>query len=35
MDNYQVDFERGSTQWFIMPLTPDGKIGGMGWRRVP
>jgi hypothetical protein len=35
MDNYQVDFERGSTQWFITPLTPDGKIAGMSWRRVP
>ena len=35
LDNYQVEFERGSTQWFITPLTPDGKITGMGWRRVP
>jgi len=35
MDTYQVDFERGSTQWFITPLTPDGKIAGMSWRRVP
>ena len=35
MDNYQVEFERGSTQWFITPLTPDGKITGMAWRRAP
>jgi len=35
MDNYQVEFERGSTQWFITPLTPDGKITGMAWRRTP
>jgi len=35
MDNYQVEFERGSTQWFITPLGSDGKIAGMGWRRVP
>ena len=35
MDNYQVEFERGSAEWFITPLTPDGKITGMGWRRVP
>ena len=35
MDNYQVEFERGSTQWFISPLTADGKIAAMGWRRVP
>lgn len=35
MDTYQVDFERGSIQWFITPLTPEGKITGMSWRRVP
>jgi len=35
MDTYQVEFERGSTQWFITALTPDGKIAGMSWRRVP
>jgi hypothetical protein len=35
LDTYQVEFERGSTQWFITALTPDGKIGGMSWRRVP
>jgi hypothetical protein len=35
MDTYQVEFERGSTQWFITPLTSDGKIAGMSWRRVP
>ena len=35
LDNYQVEFERGSAEWFISPLTSDGKINGMGWRRVP
>jgi Domain of unknown function (DUF3471) len=35
MDTYQVEFERGSTQWFITPLTTDGKIAGMSWRRAP
>jgi hypothetical protein len=35
MDSYQVEFERGSTQWFITPLGPDGKIAGMSWRRAP
>jgi hypothetical protein len=35
MDTYQVEFERGSTQWFITPLTPDEKIAGMSWRRTP
>jgi len=35
VDSYDVAFERGSSEWFITPLTPDGKITGMGWRRVP
>lgn len=35
MDTYEVVFERGSTQWFITPLTQDGRIAGMSWRRVP
>jgi Domain of unknown function (DUF3471) len=35
MDTYTVEFERGSTEWYITPLTTDGKINGMMWRRVP
>ena len=35
VDSYDVAFERGSSEWFITPLTPDGKITGMSWRRVP
>jgi hypothetical protein len=35
LDSYDVAFERGSSEWFITPLTPDGKITGMFWRRVP
>lgn len=35
LDSYDVVFERGSSEWFITPLTPDGKISGMSWRRVP
>jgi hypothetical protein len=35
LDSYDVAFERGSSEWFITPLTPDGKITGMGWRRLP
>ena len=35
LDTYDVAFERGSSEWFITPLTPDGKITGMLWRRVP
>ncbi|HMH64657.1 MAG TPA: M56 family metallopeptidase [Rhizomicrobium sp.] len=34
-DNYIVEFERGSSEWFISPLTADGKISGMSWRRTP
>ncbi len=34
-DIYDVVFERGSVVWQITPLTPDGKIAGMFWRRVP
>jgi hypothetical protein len=35
MDNYRVEFERGSSEWRIMPLTTDGKICVMGWQRLP
>jgi beta-lactamase regulating signal transducer with metallopeptidase domain len=35
MDIYDVAFERGSSQWVITPLTADGKISGMAWRRTP
>jgi hypothetical protein len=35
LDTYDVAFERGSSEWFITPLTPEGKITGMFWRRVP
>jgi len=34
-DVYDVAFERGQTQWHISPLSPDGKISGMSWRRLP
>jgi len=34
-DIYDVTFERGSTVWQITPLTPNGKITGMFWRREP
>jgi hypothetical protein len=34
-DVYEVTFERGQTQWQISPLTPDGKIQGLFWRRIP
>lgn len=34
-DNYAVGFERGETQWNIAPLSPDGTINAMGWRRLP
>ena len=35
LDNYRVEFERSSSDWFISPLTNDGKIGAMAWRRLP
>jgi hypothetical protein len=35
VDSYDVAFERGASEWFITPLTPDGKITGMSWRRLP
>ena len=34
-DIYEVAFERSNTEWRISPLTADGKIMGLGWRRVP
>lgn len=34
-DIYNVAFERGAVMWQITPLTPDGKISGMFWRRLP
>ena len=34
-DSYDVTFERGQVVWQITPLTADGKITGMFWRRVP
>jgi beta-lactamase regulating signal transducer with metallopeptidase domain len=35
VDVYDVDFERGRTQWHISPLSPDGKVQGLFWRRLP
>jgi hypothetical protein len=35
MDIYDVAFERANTEWRISPLTADGKIVGLGWRRLP
>ena len=34
-DIYEVVFERSNTEWRISPLTADGKIMGLGWRRLP
>jgi beta-lactamase regulating signal transducer with metallopeptidase domain len=34
-DVYNVVFERGRTQWYISPLSPDGKIQGLFWHRLP
>jgi hypothetical protein len=34
-DIYEVAFERSNTEWRISPLTDDGKIMGLGWRRLP
>jgi beta-lactamase regulating signal transducer with metallopeptidase domain len=34
-DIYAVSFERGQVEWQITPLTAEGKISGMFWRRVP
>jgi beta-lactamase regulating signal transducer with metallopeptidase domain len=34
-DVYDVLFERGRTQWHISPLSPDGKIQGLFWHRLP
>ena len=33
-DLYQVAFEHGQTEWQIAPLTPDGKIDGLGFRET-
>jgi hypothetical protein len=33
-DLYQVAFEHGQTEWQIAPLTPDGKIEGLGFRET-
>ena len=34
-DIYEVVFERGHAEWAIAPLTVDGKISSISWRRVP
>ena len=34
-DIYEVVFERGHTEWTIAPLTGDGRISSISWRRVP
>ena len=34
-DVYDVVFERGRTQWQISPLSPDGKVQGLFWHRLP
>jgi hypothetical protein len=34
-DIYDVTFERGKTEWRISPLSPDGKIQGLGFRPLP
>jgi hypothetical protein len=33
-DLYAVAFEHGQTEWQIAPLTPDGKIDGLGFRET-
>jgi hypothetical protein len=33
-DIYEVAFEHGQTEWQISPLTPDGKIDGLGFRET-
>jgi hypothetical protein len=33
-DTYEVAFEHGQMEWQIAPLTPDGKIEGLGFRET-
>ncbi|HEY2659995.1 MAG TPA: hypothetical protein VGI79_09760, partial [Caulobacteraceae bacterium] len=33
-DTYEVAFEHGQTEWQIAPLSPDGKVQGLGFREM-
>jgi hypothetical protein len=35
MDVYDVSFTNGTMEWVVMPLNADGKVSGMGGRRLP
>jgi hypothetical protein len=35
MDLYDVTFEHGRIEWFIAPLTSDGKVVRRGFRILP
>lgn len=34
MDSYDATFELGRAEFYVAPLTPDGKVGGLGMRIV-
>ena len=34
MDYFEVTFEHGKAEWFIAPLTADGKVERRGFRPL-